>query len=333
MALTNLAVFGGAFFTPILVGKITHTIGWPWSFYLVAIFTGVCLPFVIFFVPETAYRRAAHLNTDMVSTEDLHHLKHADEPSHELSTNGNATGITQSPPATANATSPLQNHTKQPGMTTSLMPFSGRKTDESFWKLLIRPFVLFAHPAIMWSCLIQGAMIGWTVFIGIILAAIFLGPPIFWDEEQTGYAYTGAFLGAVFGFLIAGALADWSAKYMTKKNNGIYEPEFRIILVIPQLIFGCSGLYLFGMTASRLTEYHWAIPIVAFGLEVCGMVIGAVAASLYIVDAHREIAIEAFTCTIIFKVRHVLETRIIAKLTAPRTSSLLVLRTVRMAGL
>lgn len=25
-------------------------------------------------------------------------------------------------------------------------------------------------------------MIGWTVFIGVILAAIFLGPPLFWDE-------------------------------------------------------------------------------------------------------------------------------------------------------
>lgn len=31
------------------------------------------------------------------------------------------------------------------------------------------------------------------------------------------------------------------------------------------------------------------------------MVIGAVASSLYIVDAHRDIAIEAFTCMIIFK--------------------------------
>merc|ERR1711881_390840 len=51
MALTNLAVFGGAFFTPILVGKITDSIGWEWSFNFVAIFAGVLLPFLIFFVP------------------------------------------------------------------------------------------------------------------------------------------------------------------------------------------------------------------------------------------------------------------------------------------
>jgi hypothetical protein len=197
------------------------------------------------------------------------------------------------------------------------LPFSGRKTDESFWKLLIRPFPLFAHPAILWAALIQGAMIGWTVFIGVILAAIFLGPPLFWSEVQTGYAYTGAFVGAVLGFLVAGGLSDWSAKFLTRLNGGVYEPEFRIILVIPQLIFGCTGLYGFGITSASIDNYSWFWPIFFFAFEVMGMVIGAVASALYIVDAHRmlspeavqsntkrspgDIAIEAFTCLLIFK--------------------------------
>lgn len=100
-------------------------------------------------------------------------------------------------------------------------------------------------------------MIGWTVFIGIILAAIFLGPPLFWNEVETGYAYAGAFVGAILGFLLAGGLSDWSAKFMTRKNHGIYEPEFRIILVIPQLVFGCTGLYGFGVTAARVIDFGW----------------------------------------------------------------------------
>jgi MFS family permease len=54
-------LFGGAFFTPVIVGKITHTLGWQWTFYFIAIFSAVILPFVILFVPETAYRRAATL--------------------------------------------------------------------------------------------------------------------------------------------------------------------------------------------------------------------------------------------------------------------------------
>jgi hypothetical protein len=303
MALTNLAVFGGAFFTPIMVGKITNTIGWWWTFYFVSIFLGVCLPLVFFCVPETAFHRSAHLNTDMASTDDLQPIHKEGEAGHGVpssyeqaeavapsteANNGAEELPKQDPESHAVVRKSAESSIPKKSFAQMLQPFSGRKTDDNFFKLFLRPFPLFAHPAILWACLIQGAMIGWTVFIGIILAAIFLGPPLFWDEVNTGYAYTGAFLGAVIGFIIAGALADWSAKYMTRKNNGIYEPEFRIVLIIPQLVFGCTGLYLFGVVTATLSDYPWPLPIFAFGLQVGGMVIGAVAASLYIVDAHRE---------------------------------------------
>ena len=306
MALTNLAVFGGAFFIPILVGKITHTIGWQWTFYFVAIFSACCLPAVIFFCPETAYRRSSHLNTDMASTEEFQQYKHEnganyrhrargsetfklrDHADNGVEKDGGCTGRNLMEPPMPNAVTPRVSYAD------SLKPFNGRKTDESFVKLFFRPFPLFAHPAILWASLIQGTMIGWTVFIGIILAAIFLGPPLFWNEERTGYAYTGAFIGAVLGFLFAGGLADWSAKLMTRLNGGIYEPEFRIVLVIPQLIFGCTGLFGFGITSAYTTRYHWIWPVIFFGLEVMGMVIGAVASALYIVDAHRKYFLALF---------------------------------------
>jgi MFS family permease len=288
MALTNLAVFGGAFFTPILVGKITYTVGWPWSFYFITIFTGVCLPLVIFFVPETAFRRSAHLNTDLASMEDVQLYEKREEanlgPDNAAPVSNTGSDVPATEQNFAGYTSPKRSFGQ------SLLPFNGRVADDNFLKLILRPFPLFFQPAILWACLIQGCMIGWTVFIGIILAAVFIGPPNWWDEVRTGYAYTGAFLGAFIGFVIAGALADWSAKFMTRKNNGVYEPEFRIILVIPQLVFGCTGLYLFGVTAARMVDYSWVLPVFGFGLQVGGMVIGAVAASLYIVDAHRKLS-------------------------------------------
>lgn len=300
MALTNLAVFGGAFFTPIVVGKITHTIGWEWSFYFEAIFCGICIPIVFCFVPETAYRRAGYLNTDLNASDNTSLGRYSAAPA-GLKTEG---GFQISDLSQQRNSSGSSDHKANaahfqvygnPGASTpkrtwvqSLSPFNGFVSDENFFKLLFRPFPLFFHPAILWACFIQGCMIGWTVFVGIILAAIFLGPPLFWDEVDTGYAYTGAFIGAIAGFLIAGSLADWSAKYLTKLNNGVYEPEFRILLVIPQLVFGVAGLYGFGVTAAEIINYSWVLPVFFFGLIVAGMVIGAVASSLYIIDAHRK---------------------------------------------
>lgn len=166
--------------------------------------------------------------------------------------------------------------------------------------------------------MIQGVVIGWAVFIGVILALVFEGPPLWFHEDQTGYLYSGAFIGSMIGLILAGVLTDSMTKFMVKMNHGKYEPEFRILLVVFQLIFACMGLYGFGWTAGDTMKYHWLLPDVFFAFVIIGMVMGAVAASLYIVDAHRtlhplalwqeltlilsgQIAIEAFTCLLIFK--------------------------------
>lgn len=302
MAFTNLAVFGGAFFTPILVGKITHTIGWQWTFYFVAIFCGVCLPLIFFFCPETAYRRDTSLNLDLLAKDELTKVlpkeqengvaavtRKEDHEGEIYAVETHETGQAKNQGETVEAR--VDNAIPQKAsFAQSLALFNGRKTDEQFWKLLLRPLPLFLQPAFLWACLIQGCMIGWTVFIGVILAQFFLATPLWWNEVQTGYAYTAAFIGALIGFVIAGILSDWSAKLMTKWNNGVYEPEFRIVLVIPQMILGCAGLYGWGKTVDGLLHetYHYTVPLTFFGFEVAGMVIGAVASSLYIVDAYRK---------------------------------------------
>ena len=291
MAFTNLAVFGGAFCTPIVVGKITATLGWEWTFNLVAIFMAATLPLVFLFCPETAYRRDARLNTDTVVEETK--LQPAAEPSTPPS--DEIPAVTERrrgfiylpsfhPQPIGNASSPKKTFVE------SLSLFDGRKTDEAYWTLLLRPFPLLGNPAFIWGCLVQGAMIGWTVFIGVLIAAVFIGPPYWWGEVKAGYTYTAPCIGAICGFLISGFMADSIVRFMTKRNKGNYEPEFRLLLVIPMFIIGSIGLFGFGISASNVVsgKYVYEVPLVFFGFEVAGMVIGTVASSLYIVDAYSE---------------------------------------------
>ena len=36
-------------------------------------------------------------------------------------------------------------------------------------------------------------------------------------------------------------MSDWSVKWAARKNNGIYEPEFRLFLLIPMFILDIAG--------------------------------------------------------------------------------------------
>ncbi|KAL4750795.1 hypothetical protein BDW72DRAFT_175327 [Aspergillus terricola var. indicus] len=307
MALSNVAVFGAAFLTPVAAGKITKTLGWEWTFYLLAIFTAAALPLTIFLVPETAFRRPNYLDPGFHDRDRTESCQHAEsrkaqheadlrEPKQSSTSNGESSlDVTSQEPPTQRSILTKVSYVQ------TLKLFNGRKTDEHWWKLLLRPFPLFFHPAVLWACLIQGVIIGWTVFIGVTLAAIFMSGPLWFEEDKTGYMYAGAFIGAMVGLVLSGLLSDFMNNIMIKLNKGRYEPEFRILLVIFQLIFCGIGMYGFGITANDAAHYGWLPPDVFFGCVVSGMVMGAVASALYIVDAHRNIVIEAFTCMLIFK--------------------------------
>lgn len=163
MALSNVALFGAAFLTPVLAGKITHSLGWQWTFFLLAIFTAAALPLTIFLVPETAFRRPEHVDSDSESFLGRRTETGVNDPAQ----NDDCTvwkegggGQQQKYASTSNLDSSAVSSFNGPSREAetppkvsylqSLRPFNGRKSDENFFKLLLRPFPLFFHPAILW---------------------------------------------------------------------------------------------------------------------------------------------------------------------------------------
>jgi hypothetical protein len=66
--------------------------------------------------------------------------------------------------------------------------------------------------------------------------------------------YTNNDTAIVVGFItsaVAGPLSDWSAKWLSRRNGGRYEPEFRLYLVIGIAVFCGLGYYLFGYLISK----------------------------------------------------------------------------------
>jgi hypothetical protein len=81
----------------------------------------------------------------------------------------------------------------------------------------------------------------------------FSSPPYNFSTAGVGYVNIGPFVGALFGLVYGGPLSDWSVKYFAKRNNGIFEPEMRLYLLIGPALFMSGGLIVYGVTASMVS--------------------------------------------------------------------------------
>lgn len=80
----------------------------------------------------------------------------------------------------------------------------------------------------------------------LVIAQIFSAPPYLLNTAQLGYIAFGPVVGGLLGCILCGALSDPIARWMTRKNNGIYEPEFRLPLMAILPVVSTIGYFLFG---------------------------------------------------------------------------------------
>lgn len=277
VAFYNLCFLGATFFMPVLGGYISVQHGWRTQYIILASFLGPVVILVFFLVPEHMYNRPAIFDTDTSSQENLSELdSHLDS-------------------SLAASAEQEQKHT----FTQQLRLFNGRFSSESPLRCILAPFVLFMYPATIWAFLFQGTFITWGISVSIILAQIFAAPPFNFDAAQLGYMYSAPFLGALLSYFVAGIFSDSAAKYMAKRNNNIYEPEFRILLVIPVAIISLPGIYAFGAAAEAHT--HWIVPSICYGLLTFGVVMSCTATFSYVLDAHRDISVEMMVSLLLLK--------------------------------
>ena len=100
------------------------------------------------------------------------------------------------------------------------------------------------------------------------------------------------FILTIIGELLSGPLNDYICLKLTERNRGIYEPEFRLVLIIPVTILGVIGFFGFGASVGAQT--HWSGPVLTFGLANMALAFASACVFGYVIDAHTSLAEEAF---------------------------------------
>lgn len=150
----------------------------------------------------------------------------------------------------------------------------------------------FLYPGILWAFLIWGTTITFTIVFSYVNGVIFTEPPYNFSVSQVGLINISPLVLSIIAEVISGPLCDMICIYLTKKNNGFYEPEFRLVLVSLGFILGVAGFYGFGATIHYQT--HWTGPVLTYGLVNASLAVCSTCVFGYIIDAYNALGEEAF---------------------------------------
>ncbi|KAG9234149.1 major facilitator superfamily domain-containing protein [Amylocarpus encephaloides] len=285
IAVWNLFLLCGITGGSLVGGYIIEDLGWKWTFWICAIFFGIFIFLVVFFVPETAYNRVVPAER-VVDT----HLSATDEEKQEASVDHEEMPSPTSSQAPVPPTSTLD--PKTPYVQTLRFTTGNHYSSAPFWKILLRPFVILFYPAVAWAFLIYGVTLTWIVVFSVVNASIFTAPPYSFTVSQVGLISLSPFILTIVGQVISGPLNDWLCLYFAKRNRGVYEPEFRLVLMVPVFVLGVVGFFGFGATVENKT--HWMGPVLTFGLANMSMAFAGGCTFGYVIDSYEDLSEEAF---------------------------------------
>ncbi|KAH7082640.1 major facilitator superfamily domain-containing protein [Paraphoma chrysanthemicola] len=261
----------------VVAGRITNDLGWHYLFHILNACLGLQLILAFLFVPETTYIRDPTMSAALQVTD--HGEKNVMQP-------GEVQHIETVSPTTKKS------------FWQNLAIFNGTFTDESLLRLVVAPFVSCLNIAALWTVVITGAAVSFYVAVAYTIAQLFSPPPYLLTVAEVGYVSLGPFIGGVLGCVLVALLLDPLTVWLSKRNSGVYEPEFRLPLVAVGVLCG-AGLFGFGGLAGA----QGSIYAIAFmwGLLLFGVSFVVGPCSAYAIDAYRSISDEIFIANIMFK--------------------------------
>ncbi|KAJ9138438.1 Major facilitator superfamily MFS-1 [Pleurostoma richardsiae] len=287
------ANFGGSL-APVAAGFITASQGWRWVWWWCAILFAVETVVMIFGFEESKFNWTEVVQGRSLDMEDReataggkvyektrpsNTLKIPESQVDESVSNGTTVEIDHSVPR--------KPYWQRLALTT---------TTKGPWTLFARhayqPFlIMFTIPGVGYICLVYAVLLSWGTVMSAAQSTYMLDPPYSFDSTQIGLMNLAPFIGNTIGALVGGPITDWLVLKLAKRNNGIYEPEMRLWVLVPFIPFQIAGPFWFGYALQG--GQSWVS--VAFAQAVCNFGQAPISSVTltYMLDAYNEIVGDA----------------------------------------
>lgn len=228
-------------------------LGWRWWYGLFTIINGVTFIVGFIFVCETGYTRpddavsgAVHLdfnkNGDIEEGGDIHKIVRV------TTAHGNVLNLDKYTARTWKydlSIAPMERDWSQ---------------ITQFYKYLLQSCCI---PSMVWVLVLNGAYLGLYVIGVSTFASILLAPPYKFAFESLGFVQAGQIVDSIL-FLPLGYGTDYIIKLMTRRNKGIYEPEYRLIVLVVPAVVGVVCSIVYGQAGTHPTHYTWGTVAVTY---------------------------------------------------------------------
>lgn len=300
--LYTLLLLGGKNLVPLLSSLVFQHLNRHWLYWIISILLGTNLVLTFLFVPETFWDRTPTPSKRSIAETEAARRVHGYIPPEERP-HAYALRSSTSVLNTEKLHSSAQqqeanngtNHASTPFELKSfkdrLSLFSGRHTDDKWWMVALRPFYLYLYPSVLYGSFIYSFGVVWLIVISETVSEIFKGHGYGYSQQTVGLFYLGPFIGGCLGSISTGLVGDALARFMVKRNHGVYEPEFRLLMLIPSSLFICFGLFGYGWSTEDLDP--WIAPVIFFGCLSYGSSMACTSAITYVVDSYKMFASES----------------------------------------
>ncbi|KAF3395341.1 hypothetical protein DPV78_009215 [Talaromyces pinophilus] len=284
MAGTQFCLSAVSNFSSVISGAIINGLGWKFLFHILNACLGLQIILLFLFCPETTYNRDRRYETDTLANSNLGELAGIEKRHQHFS--GTEEKGTSAHLESDGSRPPPRKTFKQ-----ELAVFTGTYSDENIFRLVIAPFA-------SGYVVVAGYLVSTYVAQSYVLSQIFSAPPYSLSALGVGYLSLGPFIGGLIGAIIVAIATDPIIKWAARHNNGVHEPEYRLLPMAGSILAGV-GVMVFGVLCQKHKSYY--ATATAHGLALCGIVLGTIPPSMYALDAFREMSNEMFISSMVFK--------------------------------
>ncbi|GAB7358070.1 hypothetical protein MBLNU230_g0232t1 [Neophaeotheca triangularis] len=294
MGVYVLVLFESNFIAPLIAGWFNDAFGWRWTMYFGAFVAAGAFVILSFGLEETMYIRHT---VSGVSANSRQEAKITQNKSGEKTTAGIASDVA------SEKSEPRTSYPAPRPYLQKLKPFvvlPGRPSNKQMLWMTVRPLAIIVQfPNIAWAGFIYGINLSWYQVLNGTTSPVLSAPPYNWSAALVGTVYVGPIIGAVFGCLWGGVIADRLAIRLARRNNGIREPEQMLWQLALAGILSCAGLIAWGVGAHH--GVHWIGLVFGLGMLVFGLIVGGSIGISYAVDCFKEIGGESMASVMVIR--------------------------------